>query len=194
MSNRTTMAQINAIGNLYRSGHSNHQIARILGLNRVTAGKYVAAIKAAGLQNQPNPQTGSDGVLQRESLAVATAAKHSLNGPASSCQSSETIFKSWLDRGQSIKRIHPDLQSEHGFKGSYFSVYLLATKLSANVPLPHRRLEVEPVEEAQIDFGTGSMIINSEEKQRRPWMFRIVLSQSCKAVGQAVLDHFQHHE
>jgi predicted transcriptional regulator len=58
MSNRTSMAQINAIGNLYRSGLSNRQIAKLLGVNRETVGKYVAAIKAAGTQNQPNPQTG----------------------------------------------------------------------------------------------------------------------------------------
>ena len=55
MSNRTSMAQISAIGNLYRSGHSNRQIAKILDLNRETVGKYVAAFKAAGNQNQPNP-------------------------------------------------------------------------------------------------------------------------------------------
>lgn len=197
MSNRTSMAQINAIGNLYRSGHSNRQIAKLLGVNRETVGKYVAAIKAAGTQNQPNPQTGSccnqpnpqsgsDEVSQREPLAIATVAKHALNGPASSCQSWETVIKDWLDRGLSIKRIHQDLQSEHGFKGSYFSVYRFATKLSANVPLPHRRMEVEPGEEAQIDFGTGAMIINSEGKQRRPWMFRIVLSHSRKAYSEVV--------
>jgi biotin operon repressor len=58
MSNRTSMAQINAIGNRYRSGHSNRYIAKLLGVNRETVGKYVAAIKAAGTQNQPNPQTG----------------------------------------------------------------------------------------------------------------------------------------
>jgi transposase len=47
-------------------------------------------------------------------------------------------------------------------------------------------MEVEPGEEAQIDFGTGAMIINSEGKQRRPWMFRIVLSHSRKAYSEVV--------
>jgi transposase len=53
------MAQINASGILYRSGHSNRQIAKLLGVNREIVGKYVAEIKAAGNQNQPNLQTGS---------------------------------------------------------------------------------------------------------------------------------------
>jgi hypothetical protein len=99
MSNRTSMAQFNAIGNRYRSGHSNRQITKLLGVNRETVGKYVAAINAAGTQNQPNPQTGSDEVSQREPLAIATVAKHALNGPASSCRSWETVIKDWLDEG-----------------------------------------------------------------------------------------------
>lgn len=197
MSNRKSMAQISAIGNLYRSGHSNRQIAKILDLNRETVGKYVAALKAAGNQNQPNSQTGSsdhhpnsqtgaDKAARDEQPIATVEAKPAHNGPDSSCRALATIIEESLNRGLSIKRIHQDLQNEHGFKGSYFSVYRFVTKLSSNVPLPFRRMEVEPGEEAQIDFGTGAVIINSEGKQRRPWMFRIVLSHSRKAYSEVV--------
>jgi transposase len=47
-------------------------------------------------------------------------------------------------------------------------------------------MEVEPGNEAQIDFGTAALVIDANGKKRRPWMFRIVLSQSRKAYSEVV--------
>jgi hypothetical protein len=48
------------------------------------------------------------------------------------------------------------------------------------------RIEVEPGEEAQIDFGTGAWVVNGEGRRRRPWVLRVVLSHSRKAYSEAV--------
>ena len=58
MANRLTMAEIDTILTLHTTGHSNREIADLLGVNRETVGKYVARCKA---QNQPNAPTGSEG-------------------------------------------------------------------------------------------------------------------------------------
>jgi hypothetical protein len=52
--------------------------------------------------------------------------------------------------------------------------------------LPVRRLECEPGEEAQVDFGTGAPLIGPDGKRRKTHVLRIVLSYSRKAYSQAV--------
>jgi IS30 family transposase len=56
MAKRFTMAEINTILTLHQAGHSNREIAAVLGVNRETIGKYLARAKA---QNQPNAPTGN---------------------------------------------------------------------------------------------------------------------------------------
>jgi transposase len=94
--------------------------------------------------------------------------------------------KEKLDQGLSIKRIHQDLKAEHGFAGSYHAVRRFVLRLGKRRPLPFRRMECEPGEEAQIDFGTGGWVVDESGKRRRPWMFRIVLSHSRKAYSEVV--------
>ena len=53
-------------------------------------------------------------------------------------------------------------------------------------PLPFRRLEKPPGEEAQVDFGKGAPIRQPNGRRKRPHLFRIVLSHSRKAYSEAV--------
>ena len=53
------------------------------------------------------------------------------------------------------------------------------------VELPFRRMEVEPGQELQVDFGQGAWVIENE-KRRRPHLFRVVLSHSRKGYSEAV--------
>jgi len=61
MSNQLSMAKVHSIATLHDSGHSNREIARLLGVDRGTVNKYVRQRKegSASGQNRPNPQTGS---------------------------------------------------------------------------------------------------------------------------------------
>ncbi len=47
-------------------------------------------------------------------------------------------------------------------------------------------MEVNSGDQAQIDFGTATVVIGLDGMKRRPWMFRIVLSQSRKAYSEVV--------
>jgi len=91
-----------------------------------------------------------------------------------------------LDVGLSAQRIYQDLVSDHGFTSSYYSVRRFVKQLTTSRPLPFRRLECGPGEEAQVDFGSGAPLITPDGTRRRCHCFRIVLSHSRKAYSEVV--------
>ena len=81
-----------------------------------------------------------------------------------------------VEQGFQAVRIHQDLVEDHGESTpSYYSVRRFIARLMQKTPLPFRRMETEPGEEAQVDFGTGAPVRTADGKVRRPWVFRIVL-------------------
>mgnify|MGYP001192677260 CR=1 FL=1 len=85
------------------------------------------------------------------------------------------------------QRIFQDLRAEAGFAGSYESVKRFVRALRRAAP-PERvqRVEVEPGEEAQVDFGAGAPVHEPDGRKRRTWVFRMVLSFSRKGYSEAV--------
>lgn len=165
MANQLSMAKINAIETLHESGHSNRKIARLLGVDRGSVGKYVRRLE--------NPPDHSAGDAHRP-------------GPASTCEPLREVITAKLEQGLSARRIYQDICGEHAFTGSYYSVRRFVARLEAKTPLPVRRIETAAGEEAQVDFGTGAPVVDAAGKRRRPWMFRIVLSHSRKGYSEVV--------
>ena len=64
--------------------------------------------------------------------------------------------------------------------GSYSSVKRFVRRLGSTTPLPFRRMECEPGQEGQADFGFGAWVIE-ENKRRRPHILRITLGHSRKS-------------
>src|SRR6266571_5292796 len=52
------------------------------------------------------------------------------------------------------------------------------------IPLPYRRVESEPGQEAQVDFGQGAWVVETG-RRRRPHVLRVVLSHSRKGYTEA---------
>ncbi|MHB1035019.1 MAG: IS21 family transposase [Pirellulales bacterium] len=185
MANRLNMAEISAILTLHKSEHSNRAIADLVGVDRGTVGKYVAQAEA---QNPPNAPTGSPagegpGPLPEET----TGETASSSGPSSGCEPFRQEILAKVEQGLSAVRIHQDLVEDHRDGApSYYSVRRFVARLLRKTPLPFRRMETEPGEEAQVDFGTAAPVVGSDGKRRRPWMFRIVLSYSRKGYSEAV--------
>ncbi len=90
-----------------------------------------------------------------------------------------------VDQQLTAQRIWQDLVTEHGFTGCYDSVKRYVRRLVARTPLPFRRLECGPGEEAQVDFGTGAPVVLPNGKRRKTHVFRIVLSHSRKGYSEA---------
>lgn len=177
MAKRLTMAEIDAILTLHKSGYSRRQIGTLLGVHRETVGRYLDAV-----QNRPNAPIGSEG----SEGGSAPAPVQVTPGPPSRCEPFREVIRTKLEQGLTAQRIHQDLVAEHGFPGKYSSVRRFVAKLREETDLPFRRMEVAPGAEAQVDFGTGAPVETADGRKRRPWLFRIVLSHSRKAYSEVV--------
>ena len=147
---------------------------------------------AIELASKPaNAPSGSDGLemtQSTESAAVSSVAGdgNRARGRSSDCEPWRDVIQLKCDQGLSAQRIYQDLVSEHGFNGSYYTVRRFVRRLEPARELPFRRLECEPGDEAQVDFGTGASIVSLDGKRRRTHVFRVVLSHSRKAFSEAV--------
>ena len=181
MANRLKVANVLSIKQLHAQGWSQRKIARELGVSRAAVARHLK--KTADLAQADAPSEGSN-------EATAPTESGSLCTPFR-----ETILAK-LAQNLSAQRIFQDLILEHGFEGKYHSVRRFVAKLNQSTPLPFRRMEVAPGEEAQIDFGTGAPIIDANGKRRRTHVLRVILSHSRKGYSQAVYqqttDNFIH--
>jgi transposase len=209
MANALKMAMVQSIQQLHAAGWSQRRIARELEIDRGTVARHLrppppdpkAAIPPTGSEGSnaatfamlpapaPAALPGSedaDGAGVAEA-AVVPAGSTSANSPGrpSQCEPYRALIQSRLDQRLSAQRIWQDLRAEHGFAGGYDSVKRFVRQLSAATPLPFRRMECGPGEEAQVDFGSGAPIVGPDGKRRKTHVFRIVLSHSRKAYSEA---------
>ena len=130
---------------------------------------------------------------QADASAPVTPAEASDGAPLvasrasrSECAQYRVLIEAKLEEGLSAQRIHQDLVADHGFTGRYWSVRRFVARLEATRPLPFRRMEVDPGEEAQVDFGTGAPLVTPDGRRQRCYVLRVVLSYSRKAYSQVV--------
>jgi hypothetical protein len=106
-------------------------------------------------------------------------------GRAATAEPWREIIDAKQAQGLSARRIHQDLVAEHGATVGYASVRRFLRRLGWVRPLPFRRIECSPGEEAQVDFGSVAPIVGPDGKRRRTHVFRVVLSHSRKAYSEA---------
>jgi transposase len=208
MANRLKMTVVESILSLHAQHWSQHRIADALGVDRGTVARHLrrAALSAqpdpAGISNAANapidparvpadskpanaPIGGPAAVLPPAPRRLASALAASTGRLSNAMPWRESILAKH-QQGLSAKRIHQDLLSESGATAiSYDSVRRLLKRLGAARPLPMRRMECEPGEEAQVDFGAGAKIRTPEGKRRKTHVLRVVLSHSRKAYSEA---------
>jgi len=189
MPNRLKMSKIQSILALREQGWSFSRIARELGIHRQTVASYVRAASKS-----TEAPTGSEDLKSTKAPTGSADSKPSKapRGSAagdvgrSDCAPLRKVIEQKLEQGLHARRIFQDLASEHGFEGSYWSVMRFVRRLGQSRELPFRRLECEPGEEAQVDFGSGAPVITREGRRRKTHVFRIVLSHSRKGYSEAV--------
>ena len=107
------------------------------------------------------------------------------SGRSSNCAAWREFMLTRRAQGLSFKRIHQDLAAEPGAAAvSYDSVRRYLKRHAASRPIPFRRMECAPGQEAQVDFGSGAPIV-ANGKRRKSNVFRIVLSHSRKAYSES---------
>ena len=175
MANELKVAKVLSIKALHAQGWSQRRIARELEINRETVARHLrAASKPA------KAPTGSEPGVGDSKPAKAPTGSRSICGPL------QEEIEAKLKQGLSAQRIFQDLVQEHDFQAKYHSVRRFVAKINRTTPLPFRRIEVAPGEEAQIDFGTGAPIIDQDGRRRRTHVLRVVLSHSRKGYSEVV--------
>ena len=186
--------QENIVG-LHERGWSKRRIARELGLDRATVRKYLAQTDSKsptphtgsgqGQDSKPaTVHTGSEEVGEAKSPRVHTGSSKA-GGQASLCEPLREEIEKGLTAGLSMQRIYQDLVREHQFEGSYYAVRRFVMRHQRVVELPYRRMETDPGQELQIDFGEGGWVVENG-KRRRPYYFRGILSHSRKGYSEVV--------
>jgi len=186
MANYLKMAKINAILTLKEHGWSQRRIARELGIHPDTVGKYVR-LRQAGPKPASKAPPGSEcSKPAKAPLGSDDIGPDETTTGRSQCEPFVKVIEDKLELGLSRQRIYQDLRDEHGFKGSYYSVRRFVKRLGQGSPIPFRRMECMPGDEAQVDFGAGARIVKPDGTRKRPHVFRIVLSFSRTAYSEVV--------
>jgi transposase len=151
-------------------------------------GQTVAALDAQATEALSVVSSSSASCLhssQEKGYVSGSAARGAVDS-RSACEPFRGVILSKLELGLSGQRIYQDLVSDHGYSGSYYSVRRFVQHLGQMRELPFRRLECAPGEEAQVDFGSGIPITQTDGRRRRTHVLRVVLSHSRKAYSEVV--------
>jgi len=195
MSNFLKVSLQETIYNLYDRGWSQRRIGRELRIDRETVGRYLRirsnpAISTPGSAEETDSKctisTPGNGGTCDSKPAISTPG--TTVGRKSQCEPFEQSILAKVEVGLSGQRIYQDLVEENGFTGSYQAVKRFVGKLRRTQPVRVWRMESQPGEEMQVDFGLGAPIEDGlGGKSRRSWVLRAVLSCSRKGYSEAVL-------
>src|SRR6478672_9998091 len=132
MSNCLKVSLQTTIYTLDGRGWSRRRIARELGIDRETVGRYLRLAK-------PAISTTGNGV-----------------GRKSQCEPLAEVIRAKVEVGLSAQRIYQDLVEENGFTDSYQSLKRFVRKLRATRRNGSGAWNCQPGEELQLDFGLGA--------------------------------------
>lgn len=164
---------------------SDRAIAAALGINRKTVGKYRAWAASQSLLARAELPSREE--LHRRLAETWPGALPPQN--VSSVTPFREIISELREQGVEVAAIFQRLQDEHGYIGSYSSVWRFVSTLEPQRSDAVVRIEVKAGEEAQVDFGyAGQMLDPSSGKLRPAWAFVMVLSYSRHQYVEFVFD------
>jgi transposase len=178
--NQLNVSLQHSIATLAANGWSARKIARELGMHRETVGRYLRPPEP--VSKPAIPPTGSPEESDPKPAMVPAGSKA---GRTSQCAPLAEVIEQSLLAGLSAQRIYQDLVAGHQFTGAYDAVKRFVRRLVRKMEPPFRRMECEPGQELQVDFGQGAWIVENG-KRRRAHLFRGVLSHSRKGYSEAV--------
>ena len=187
--------QIRGLGRL---GWSLRRIEEATGVRRETIGRYLrsSGIEVRGPRRRrlrPDPKAASEvptdpGARSKAASEVPTDLERPPHGAGprveSACAPYQELIRCAVDRGRNAMSIWQELVDEHGFASGYDSVKRFVRRLRDDGGREaHPRIETDPGEEAQVDYGTGPMVRHPDTgKYRRTRLFALTLGFSRKTV------------
>jgi transposase len=154
-----------------RQGDTDRDIARSRLMGRRKAGKLRELAWERGWL-----EAGA-ALPEDAQIAAAIGEARRAASTISSVEPHRAIVERWLSQGVSGVAIHAALKREHGYRGSYSSVYRMIAAIRAALPPDATApLSFAPAEAAQVDFGAGPMLLDpASATPRRTWCFVMTL-------------------
>lgn len=165
------MFQYRAVLARLRQGDTDRDIARAQLMGR----PKTAALRALAAEHgwlDPASELPEDAAIA-EALGAARRAPSTV----SSLEPYRERVLRWTEQGVSGVAIHAALKREHGYVGSYSSVYRMLVALGRSRP-PEATVPLlfAPGDAAQVDFGAGPTLFDPDAgRLRRTWCFVMTL-------------------
>ncbi len=180
---RKNIVEIMAMLQHLRAGASNNQIKRELNVSRHTARAYRQWAEEHGLLTGALPPIEELERLRADSFGAPSPPQN-----VSTVEPYREFVLALYDQGVEIAAIYQRL-GDKAFKGSYSAVYRFIRRQRPNRPDVTVRVECQPGEEAQVDFGYAGYMLDPETgKRRKSWAFVMTLSFSRHQYVEFVFD------
>ena len=164
------------------AGQSQREIARAMSVARKTVRKYQRFARERGLLDAALPGAGE---LERQ--LDRSSGTSGLPEGTYKAAAYYKVIKGLREQGVEMKAVWHRLVEDHGYGGSYSSVYRYIRHREQQEPEGFVRLEVAPGKEAQVDFGYAGRMVDPERgEKRKAWAFVMTLSNSRHQFSQLV--------
>ncbi len=181
---RATMSDVREIVRRGKMGQSVRGIARDMGVARKTVEAYLRLAQEKGWLEGDTLPTEAE-----MAMAVQALAERARPTVPSLVEPYRGQIEAWRTAGVSLAAMVERLTREHGYRGSYSSLYRFVKGQEARSPEAFVRIETAPGEEAQVDFGYAGRLWDSRERrERKAWMFVMTLSFSRHMYVEMVFD------
>jgi len=171
-----SMLEIKEVLRRKEAGASERRIARDMGIDRKTVGRYLKAMEEAGIGDATEVD---EAVLASLARAVQERPKGEPSEVWQALCEQRSRIKTWLEQKLTLVRVH-ELLVREGIEASYTTMRRFAQKeLGFGRPEPTVRVEDPPPgEEAQIDFGLMGYLSDETGRRRRLYVLVVTLSAS----------------
>nr|WP_309491403.1 DDE-type integrase/transposase/recombinase [Trinickia mobilis] len=154
-----------------RHGDSDRELARCryMGRRKLAALRELAEQRGWFKPDTPLPDDAE--------IAAALGPPQKAASTVSGLEVHRVLIASWLEQNVPGTAILAALRREHGYTGSYSSVYRMIVSINADRP-PEATvpLSFAPGEAAQVDFGAGPMLPDADGVFTRTWAFVMTLA------------------
>jgi hypothetical protein len=185
---------------LISRGVAQREIHRVTGVDRKTIRSYARAAAASAAitaANSPTLATGSAAGPTTAEVQIppprppAIAEEEAPAADAGPARSACEPHRDWIEAQVRLRRnavsIYQDLVDLRGFTHAYNSVKRFCRGLRRQAPEQFDRLEFDPGEEAQVDYGEGAPTRHPVSgKYRKPRLFVMTLRYSRRSFRQVV--------
>lgn len=151
-------------------GDTDRELAR----GRYMGRRKLAALRA--LATERGWLTADAELPDDAAIASALGAPRRAASTVSALEPHRARIAAWLEQDVPGTAILAALRRNHGYAGSYSSLYRMMVSIQASRPPEATiRLDFAPAEAAQVDFGAGPVLKDAAGVERRTWAFVMTL-------------------